>query len=117
MKSISVTFLILIIGISTSFSQEQSKPIKTKITNYTHISDSAGYQSYYAIEILKEEKSKGYYREATIVRFNHNKKPIKGRWYFKNYPDTVIIKREGEKEDMIISLNHLKSLGFKKRNN
>lgn len=89
-----------------------------KNTFYTHVSDSGGYQSYYAIEIIKKGKPiKQHFREAVFVRFNFNKKPVKGRWYFKNFPDTIIVQRGGDKEDIIIAANSLKTIAFKLKDN
>ena len=98
--------------------QEQSKPIKTIITNYTHISDSSGYQTYYAIEILVNGKPTKSFREATIVKTTIDKEVVKGRWYFSNYSDQILIKplNEDEKE-RIVNINNLATLAFKKKDN
>lgn len=85
---------------------------------YTHVSDSAGYQSYYAIEILKKGKPiKQHYREAMYVKFNLKTKTIKGRWYFKSNPDSIIIKQDNVVEDLPVSLNALTTITFKLTDN
>lgn len=103
------TLLGVIIGLT--FLTNVSAQYKNSF--YTHVSDSAGYQSYYAIEFLKDGKPvKMHYREAMFVKFNLNRKTIKGRWYFKNYPDTIMVKREDE-EDLVIAINSLSTIAFK----
>lgn len=120
MKKIFGILIILTFTINAS-AQTQPKAIVNDAHGvyFTHLSDSAGYQSYYAIEILKKNGKlvKQHYREAMLVRININNNRDIGRWYFKNYPDTIIIQRVNGKEDLIIALKDLKTIGFKIKDN
>jgi len=118
MKSIYTVLLSLVLGISTCFGQESKEVLPRHDADYfPYIEDSSGYQLYYAIEAYRKGKKSnrrmGHSREGSYIKFSWKRKPIKGRWFFLNYPDTIVIKEVKDRDDLKIALNDIPSFQVK----
>lgn len=118
MKNIYIVLITLVLGVSNCFGQE-NKEILPRIDNdyFPYIEDSSGYQLYYAIEVYREGKKNDrrmvHSREGSFIKFSWKRKLIKGRWFFHNYPDTIVIKEIQGSDDFKIALNDIPSFQIK----
>jgi hypothetical protein len=119
MKNIYIVLITLFLGLSICFGQE-SKEILPRLESgyFPYIEDSSGYQLYYALEVYREGKKKNrvmmHSREGSYLKFSWKRNIIKGRWFFQNYPDTIVIKEIKGRDDLKIALNDISSLQAKR---
>ena len=118
MKNIYIVLLTLVLGVSICSAQKSKEVLSRYDSNYfPHIEDSSGYQLYYAIEVYRKGKKKDrlieHSREGSYVKFRWERTPIKGRWFFHNYPDTIVIKEIKGRDNLIIALNDISKFQVK----
>jgi hypothetical protein len=76
--------------------------------------DSIGHQFYHVLTIYKKNKIDWVSKGGSYIKTTHQGLAFIGRWRFKNYPDTIIIAQEGKDKEIVVSVNNLSSLSFKK---
>ena len=95
---ISGLILALLIG-SLAFGQASEDP-------------NNGFQYVYSMVIKKEGVLKHYSKEGSQLGVEIKERVTYGKWYFKGFPDTVVIKKGNGDTLLVTSLNSEKRLHF-----
>ena len=118
MRSVYTVLLIIVLGVSIRVSGQDKKEVLIRDSSnfFPSVGDSSNYKKFYAIEIIRTGKAgyRDYSREGSHIKFSWKRKPVKGKWYFLNYPDTIIVKGIKNRDNIILSVNAIQSVQFKR---